>query len=148
MLCMLQKTWFGCWWNGGRTWIQAKCQSKGLNSFYWYVNHIWVKDFKNGPSKICGRQPLKKYADHITSNFFKGCLPQVLLGSFLKTWHISGIYPSNFDVRYTAQNTQSSNWNSIFIKICFKAYWRWTCIQNKLAYKVYSVLSYLFLLQM
>ena len=22
--------------------------------------HIWVKVFKNGPSKICGRQPLKK----------------------------------------------------------------------------------------
>ena len=24
------------------------------------VNHIWVKVFKNGPSRICGRQPLKK----------------------------------------------------------------------------------------
>ena len=22
--------------------------------------HIWDKVFKNGPSKICGRQPLKK----------------------------------------------------------------------------------------
>ena len=22
-------------------------------------NNIWVKIFKNGPSKICGRQPLK-----------------------------------------------------------------------------------------
>ena len=26
--------------------------------------------------------------------------------------------------------------NSIFIKFDVKAYWRWTCIQNKLAYKV------------
>ena len=25
-----------------------------------YLWYIWVKVFKNGPSKICGRQPLKK----------------------------------------------------------------------------------------
>ena len=47
------------------------------------VNHdIWVKVFKKGRSKICGKQPLKKltitieewktcFADHITSNFLK-----------------------------------------------------------------------------
>ena len=33
--------------------------------------------------------------------------------------------------------------NSIFIKFCFKPYWRWTSIQNKLAYNVSSILSYL-----
>ena len=27
--------------------------------FYWYVFNIWVKIFKNGPGKICERQPLK-----------------------------------------------------------------------------------------
>ena len=37
---------------------------------------------------------------------------------------------------------------SIFIKFYFKAYWRWICIQNKLAYYVSSILSYLFFLQM
>ena len=37
----------------------------------------WVKVFKNGPSKICGRQPLCK--------FFKGCLPQISIGPFLNT---------------------------------------------------------------
>ena len=36
---------------------------------------------------------------------------------------------------------------SIFIKFYFKAYWRWICIQNKLAYYVSSTLSYLFFLQ-
>ena len=48
--------------------------------------------FKNGPSKICGRQPLKYLkgcglpkADHTSSNFLKGCLPQILLGPFLNT---------------------------------------------------------------
>ena len=39
---------------------------------------IWDRVFKNGPSKICGRQPLKMYA-------FKDCPPQILLGPFLNT---------------------------------------------------------------
>ena len=45
-------------------------------------SNVWMKVFKNGPSKICGRQPLKHLkwygllkwtiiADHITSNFLK-----------------------------------------------------------------------------
>ena len=38
------------------------------------LTHIWGKIFKNGPSEICERQP-----------FFKGCLPQVSLGSFVNT---------------------------------------------------------------
>ena len=38
--------------------------------------NICDKVFKNGPSEICGRQPFK---------FFKGCLPQISLGSFLNT---------------------------------------------------------------
>ena len=48
------------------------------------VRMIWVKAFKNGPSKICARQPfknLKGYGllDHITSNF---------LNVFYFTWFI------------------------------------------------------------
>ena len=27
----------------------------------WYLYDMWVKVFKNGPSKICGRQPLKNF---------------------------------------------------------------------------------------
>ena len=50
---------------------------------------IWVKVFKNGPSKICGRQPLKNLKSYYFK-FFKGCLPQLLLGPFLKT--LSSIY--------------------------------------------------------
>ena len=54
----------------------------------------WDKVFKNGPSKICGRQPLKnlkgygllKQADHTYPfKFFKGCLSQILLGPLLNT---------------------------------------------------------------
>ena len=46
---------------------------------------IWVKVFKNGPSKISGRQPLKTFKLYglRTLTFFKGSLPQILLGPFL-----------------------------------------------------------------
>ena len=46
------------------------------------LNFMWVKVFKDGPIKICGRQPLGR-PYHFT--FFKGCLPQILLGPFLNT---------------------------------------------------------------
>ena len=39
---------------------------------------IWDKIFKSGPSKICGRQPLKNLK--FLFRFLKGCLPQILLG--------------------------------------------------------------------
>ena len=45
-------------------------------------NHIWDKLFKNVPSKISGRQPLKNI-DMVCRPyhfiFFKGYLPQILL---------------------------------------------------------------------
>ena len=49
---------------------------------------MWVKVFKNGPSNICGRQPLKNlkwYGLLHNFNIFKGCLSQILLGQFLNT---------------------------------------------------------------
>ena len=45
-----------------------------------YLNNIWDKVFKNGPSKICGRQPLKKFEGVLPA---LGCLPQFLIGPFL-----------------------------------------------------------------
>ena len=46
-----------------------------------------VKACKNGPSKICGRLPLKKVKVRRPYNLkvFKGCLPEILLGPFLNT---------------------------------------------------------------
>ena len=52
---------------------------KNLLKTEWYGAFIiWVKVLKNGPSKICGRQPLKNLmgyglleADHIPPNFLK-----------------------------------------------------------------------------
>ena len=53
--------------------------------------YIWDRVFKNGQSKICGRQALKNLKGYdllkqsITLQLFKGCLPQILLGPFLNT---------------------------------------------------------------
>ena len=45
---------------------------------------IWDKVFKGGPSKICGRQPLKIWESRpYPFKYFKGSLPQILLGRFL-----------------------------------------------------------------
>ena len=46
----------------------------------------WDKAFKNGPSKICGRQPLKHLKRYgLLFKYFKTCLPQTSLGPFLNT---------------------------------------------------------------
>ena len=50
------------------------------------IDNQMGKVFKNGPSKICRRQPLKIWSDKVClSKFFKGCLPQILLSLFLNT---------------------------------------------------------------
>ena len=45
------------------------------------------KVFKSGPSKICGRQPLKNLKRYglpeADFKYFKGCLPKILLGPLL-----------------------------------------------------------------
>ena len=47
------------------------------------VSSIWDRVFKNGPGKICGRQPLKFggiwSADHIHSNFWKAVVHKFYL---------------------------------------------------------------------
>ena len=50
--------------------------------------HKWGKVFKNGPSKICGRQPLKNSEgyDLLPFRLFKGCLSENLLGPCSNTW--------------------------------------------------------------
>ena len=42
---------------------------------------MWDKLFKNGPSEICGRHPLKSRP--YPFKFFKDCLPQILFVPFL-----------------------------------------------------------------
>ena len=47
------------------------------------LRYKWDKVFKNGPNKICGRQPVKNLKGHallkqtISFQIFKGCLPQI-----------------------------------------------------------------------
>ena len=63
-----------------------------ISSFYTCVPKImiiWIKVFKNGPSKICRRQHLKNMKWYgllrqaISLQIFKGCLPKILIGPFL-----------------------------------------------------------------
>ena len=61
--CLLTRLWRHNTW----TW---KLRRKG----------IWVEVFKNGPSKICRRQPYHLSQYHF--KLFNGCLPQILLGPF------------------------------------------------------------------
>ena len=51
------------------------------------TNNKWDKALKNGPSKICGRQPLKNLKGYglLTFHFFKDCLPQISPEPFLNT---------------------------------------------------------------
>ena len=56
------------------------------------LSRLVLSFLQNGPSKICGRQPLKNLkgfgllqVDHTPLNFVKGCLPQMLLGPYLNT---------------------------------------------------------------
>ena len=63
-----------------------------VNYFRKNLHHRWNKVFKNGPTKIFGRQRLKNLKDMVCLSwpypfkFCKGCLPQILLGPFLNTW--------------------------------------------------------------
>ena len=51
--------------------------------------HSRDKMFNNGPSKICGRQPLKNLESYgllkqtIFLEIFIGCFPQIVIGPFL-----------------------------------------------------------------
>ena len=54
-------------------WMVEKISDKGVD------NNMWDKVFKNEPSKLCGRLPLK----HLKAvKFFKGCPPQIWLVHF------------------------------------------------------------------
>ena len=51
-----------------------------------YKMIIWNKVFKNGPSKICGRQHLKKLklCGLFKQIIVQGCLPHILLAYFIQ----------------------------------------------------------------
>ena len=62
---------------------------KGI--IYTEKRNIWDKVFRDGPSKTCGRQPLKNWKGHgllkqtIHLHIFLDCLSQILLSLFLNT---------------------------------------------------------------
>ena len=66
--------------------------------------------FKNGPSKICGRQPLKNLKGYgLLNTVFKDCLPQILLGAILNT--LSPIMQDNtYCLIYRLSNCFYNSW--------------------------------------
>ena len=91
------------------------------------LKNKWKKVFKNGPSKICGRQPLKdlkwyevkSFKQTIPLQFFKGCLPQILLG---QTWNWGSL-------RISAQETQTYIYNKRKVHLKSKMNIRKQCMK-------------------
>ena len=90
---------------------------------------IWNKVFKNGTSKICGRQPLTIWSDMVCLSFqiFKGCLPQILLVPFLNTlWNIFllRIYSCTLSIKKLCllQNFDFSNVTKPLLNVFFVSY--------------------------
>ena len=101
-------------------------------------------------------------ADNIKRRFYQLQSNKPFLNNFLHAFRIqSGLYPEVFwghpgilmyGRRHKKLNLLNEFPNSVFnfdfLFIYFQAYWRCTSIQNKLACKFCSILSYLFVLQM
>ena len=68
--------------------LNLKSPYKTKHRLKQFVNlkDTWAKVFKNGLSKVCGSRPY-----HF--KFFKGCLPQILLGPFLNTLTYMNLLP-------------------------------------------------------
>ena len=81
---------------------------------------IWDKVFKNRPSKICGREPLKSRP--YLFNFCKGCLPQNLLSALLNTlshlshWNMILLSGNVENVMYLVM-VLYTKFNAIYVKI-------------------------------
>ena len=80
---------------------------------------IWDKVFKSGPCKICGRRPLK-----ILKEFFKGSLPQILLGPLLNTLShlsmaLSEILPHSKIIKNTKNLSVFDENDSYLVKTTF-----------------------------
>ena len=87
--------------------------------YWWFdVVNIWVKVFKNGASKIRGRQPPKKFeviwfasADYITSSFLKAVFHKFYLLHFWIPWLLS--ISSNYDSLIPI----IGDWGAVFLSI-------------------------------
>ena len=78
--CRFEFNLNGCFANVHEVFWYFKNSSNSLENnevFFTFMKHS-DKVFKNGPSKICGKQT-------ISLQFFKGCLPQISLDLFLNT---------------------------------------------------------------
>ena len=78
--------------------------------------YMWDKIFKNGTSKICGRQPfkiLKWYGLLLVDYTPEDCLPQILLGAFMNTLSHISITIVHLKLKVLAQKGCGLNISSI-----------------------------------
>ena len=106
-----------------------KCHCKLCNTMFPLQRIVFKnrrKVFKNRPSKICGNQPLKnlkwyglpKQTYH--SRFFKGCLPQILLGPFLNTLSHIISFPG-YEVNHQERISSDQSWVGLKLQHVYRS---------------------------
>ena len=91
---------------------------------------LWDKVFKSGPSKICGKQPLKSLKQTISPHIFKGCLLQILLGRFLNLEFFvpyKGLYKGIFVFSYCSENCSSG---FLWLRLIYDCSWESNCVTS------------------
>ena len=98
------------------------------------IKCIGVKVFKNWPSKICGRQPLKKFnwyglqADHINSIFLKAVFHKFYLVRSWTTWpKDSSLFRCSYNLMMNC-TFSCLNFSMQRIKSAFNVQLRWTLL--------------------
>ena len=102
---------------------------------------LWVEVLKNGPSKICGKQPLKNLR-------WYGCLTQILLGPFLNTLIHVLLKPKQADVIITREQKRLEN---TILSTDLKRFWLYsvgcgsvTCVTFRIIMHQSICVSFLF----
>ena len=82
----------------------------------------WNRVYKNRASRICGVKLLKNlrwhiektWEDHITSNFCKGCIPQILIGPFFVALPQMSDVKGKYLHKVTYKSTDSNSRDVVF----------------------------------
>ena len=84
--------------------------------------HIWGKEFKNGPGKICGRQPFKIWAaaaDHAPLTFLKFVFLKFYL---VHSWILCPIFTTKNQLTNGFIGSSCMNPFRVYVRIYFNAF--------------------------
>ena len=93
---------------------------------------LWVEVLKNGPSKICGKQPLKNLR-------WYGCLTQILLGPFLNTLIHVLLKPKQADVIITREQKRLEN---TILSTDLKRFWLYSVGCGSVTYVTFRIIMH------